>query len=202
MTPKEKKCLGQGIAKGYGCGAMTAVQNRVYGLGKMCGCYSDWLLNSENGKIKLSKALSHVQKPRLELEKAEKEKSTRSKLQQTHNHTKILVHGYIRERDKYKPCISCDCAWNKDFQAGHHYKAELYETLKYHLDNISGQCRQCNLRKDGNFLEYSLRLPNRIGIENYQNLVKLAEIDKQASKVHTIESLLEIQKQIKLLTRF
>ena len=198
---KEKACKGQGIAKGYGCGAITSVQNRVYGLGKMCGCYSDWLLNSENGKIKMSKALNHVQKPRIEFEKAETEKKTRSKLKQTHNHTKILVHAYVRERDKYLPCISCGCQWHSDFQAGHFFKAELYETLKYHLHNISGQCQQCNLRKDGNHSEYSLRLPNRIGIENYQNLVKLAEIDKQASKVWDIDSLLEIQKQIKQLTK-
>lgn len=202
MTPKEKKCLGQGIAKGYGCGAMTAVQNRVYGLGKMCGCYSDWLLNTDAGKLKMQRAIIKVSKPRLELEKAEKEKSTRSKLKQTHNHTKILVHAYVRERDKGKPCVSCGADWKPDFQAGHFFSANSFETLKYNLDNINGQCQGCNLFNEGNHENYALRLPNRIGVENYQNLVKLAEIDKQASKVHTIESLLEIQKQIKLLTRF
>ena len=198
---KEKQCKGQGIAKGYGCGAITSVQNRVYGLGKMCGCYSDWLLNSENGKIKMSKALNHVQKPRLEFEKAETEKKTRSKLKQTHNHTKILVHAYVRERDKGKPCVSCGADWKPDFQCGHHYPAGSFETLKYHLDNLHGQCQGCNLYNSGNFENYALRLPNRIGIENYQNLVKLAEIDKQASKVWNIDSLLEIQKQIKQLTK-
>jgi hypothetical protein len=199
IQPKLKICRGSGKAKGFdGCGKPTL--HRVYGLGKMCGCYSKWLLNTDAGKLKLSKAIGNVQKPRLELEKAEKERKTRSALKQAHNHTKILVHAYVRERDKYKPCISCGCNWHPDFQAGHHYKAELYETLKYDLDNISGQCVKCNIRKDGNFSEYALRLPNRIGIERYNILVGKAEIDKQQSKVWTVENLKEIQQKIKSLT--
>jgi hypothetical protein len=197
---KEKKCLGQGIAKGYGCGKMVKVENRIYGLGKMC-CYGNWLTTSENGKIKLYKALNKVQKPRLEMEKAVSDTKQRSKLKLTHERTKQIVHSFVRERDKGKPCISCGCDWKPDFQAGHFYPAGSFETLKYNLDNISGQCVQCNLYNSGNFENYSLRLPNRIGIENYQKLVKLAEIDKKASKVWHIDSLLEIQKQIKKINQ-
>lgn len=51
---KPKPCNGTGLAKGYGCGHKTI--HRIYGLGKMCGCYSNWLLNSEAGKLKLQKA--------------------------------------------------------------------------------------------------------------------------------------------------
>lgn len=196
-----KPCAGNGNAKGFGCGKLTHVANRTYGLGKMCGCYSDWLLNSETGKIKLAKAIGHVQKPRLEFEKAQNEKKQRSKLQQTHSHTKTVVHAFVRDRDKGKPCISCGAVWKPDFQCGHFYPAGSFETLRYHLDNLNGQCQGCNLYNSGNFENYSLRLPNRIGIENYQKLVKLAEIDKQASKVWDIDSLLEIQKQIKELRK-
>ena len=52
---KEKPCLGMGIAKGYGCGHKT--KHRIYGLGKMC-CYPNWLLTSDNGKVKMAKSLN------------------------------------------------------------------------------------------------------------------------------------------------
>lgn len=52
MLNKEKPCKGTGIAKGYGCGVKT--YHRIYGLGKMCGCYSGWLLNTDAGKLKLT----------------------------------------------------------------------------------------------------------------------------------------------------
>jgi hypothetical protein len=196
---KEKKCCGQGLAKGFGCGKLTKVENRVYGLGKMCGCYSDWLLNSENGKIKMQKSILKVQKPRLELEQATKEHIEKKGINGALLVTKTIVHAYVRERDKYKNCISCGCQWNDKFQAGHFYAAGSFETLKFNLDNIHGQCEQCNLFKSGNFDNYALRLPERIGIEKYNELVKLASIDKQFSKVWNIDNLQEIRNNIKKL---
>jgi hypothetical protein len=193
---KEKKCKGQGLALGYGCGKMVKVENRVYGLGKMC-CYSDWLMNSENGKIKLSKAINKVQKPRLDFEKLELESKYKSKLNLALKNTKTFVHAFVRKRDENKPCISCGCNWNRDFQAGHFYPAGSFETLRFNLYNINGQCVQCNIHNEGNFENYSLNLPKRIGAENYNELVKLAGIDKQFSKVWDLDNLKGIIKNIK-----
>jgi len=198
---KEKPCKGSGLAKGYGCGKPTKVENRIYGLGKMCGCYSDWLLNSENGKIKLSKSILKVQKPRLGMEQAEAEQKQRTALKKAHDVTKIVVHSFVRDRDKGFPCISCNIDWNPDFQAGHFYKSETYETLKYNTNNINGQCVRCNIHLDGNFDSYSLNLPKRIGQERYNALVKLAEIDKQFVKVWNVENLKEVQNNIKALSK-
>jgi len=201
-----KKCKGSGLAKGYGCGLpLKYYENNgikkyhaVHGLCK-ANCYSDWLLNSDNGKIKLSKSILKVQKPRLGMEQAESERKERTALKKAHDITKILVHYHVRERDKGKPCVSCDVEWNPDFQAGHFYKSENYETLKYHTDNINGQCVRCNIFLDGNFDSYSLNLPKRIGQEPYNALVKLAEIDKQFSKVWNVDNLKEIRNKIKAL---
>ena len=93
-------------------------------------------------------------------------------------------------------CISCNAPYSDDFQAGHFYPAGSFETLKFNLDNIHGQCVQCNLYHSGAFENYSLNLPKRIGLERYQSLVKLAEIDKQFSKVWTVEKLKEIHKEL------
>ena len=93
IEPKEKPCKGSGTAKGYGCGKIT--KHRVYGLGKMC-CYSDWLLNSENGKIKLSKATLKVTAPRKEFEEYKEERKSRIKLTSLIESVKKSCHLYIR----------------------------------------------------------------------------------------------------------
>lgn len=193
---KEKKCKGQGLAIGYGCGKMTKVENRKLGLGKMC-CYSNWLLTSENGKIKLSKAINKVQKPRKDFEQIEKDHKETSALKLALANTKLKVHAFVRERDKGKPCASCLIEWSPAFQAGHFYKCETFNTLRFNLDNIHGQCVQCNIRKDGNHDYYAIHLPNRIGSERYNALVSLAEIDKHFEKFWDLEKLTEIRKRLK-----
>jgi hypothetical protein len=193
MEIKSKHCKGTGLAKGFGCNKLTPF--RHYGL--CSSCYPDWLLNSENGKIKMAKALNKVQAPRKSLEKAEKEKKELTSLKLAHNTTKTAIHSFVRERDAGKPCISCGVLWNKEFQAGHYYPAGSFETLKYDLDNIHGQCIQCNLYKEGNFENYTLRLPYRIGKEAFDRIVKLAGIDKQFQKFWDVDKLKSIREQIK-----
>lgn len=198
---KQKSCKGQGKAFGYGCGKLTNVENRIYGLGKMCGCYSDWLLNSDIGKSILQKSISNVQKPRIELEKAYKENKEKKGIAGALLVTKTLVHAYVRKRDQGKPCISCGCNWNPEFEAGHHYSANSFTTLKFNLDNIAGQCFFCNNKLEGNFSNYALNLPKRIGVEKYNELVRLASIDKQFSKVWDLDKLKEIRENIKKLNK-
>jgi len=192
LPPKDKPCKGTGLAKGYGCSKPT--KYRVYGLGKMCGCYSDWLLNSENGKIKLDKAMFHSSQTRRDFEKAEKEHKESKGLPALLVNVRTVCHTYIKLRDKGKPCISCGTPWNKYFQAGHYFKAETFSTIEYNELNISGQCQLCNLRKNGNFGDYSLRLPKRIGQEKFDEITQLAEIDKKINHKWDREKLKEIRK--------
>lgn len=198
---KQKKCKGQGKTFGYGCGKLTNVENRIYGLGKMCGCYSDWLLNSDIGKTILQKSISNVQKPRIELEKAHKEHKEKKGIAGALLVTKTIVHAYVRKRDENKPCIACGCQWSNDFHASHYYPSGSFETLKFHLDNIHSGCQKCNLFLEGNFESYTLNLPKRIGKERFDNLVTLASIDKQFSKVWDLENLKEIRENIKKLNK-
>src|SRR5690606_12394957 len=141
IQTKSKPCKGNGIAKGYGCGKPTL--HRVYGLGKMC-CYSDWLLNSEQGKIKLQKSILKASKPRLDFEKASRAEKEQNTLKNLLTNIRMQLHAYIRNRDKGKNCISCGVIWNDKFEAGHFYKAELYSNLKFDKYNINGQCFRCN----------------------------------------------------------
>lgn len=182
MKNNTKICRGTGKAIGYGCKNQVPIArfnqpNRVYGLGKSCGCYANWLLNTPEGIIKLSNATLTATKPRTELERAIKEKKERNGLTTLVNSTVKVCHEFIRLRDRHKPCISCGTSWHKGFHAGHFKKAELFTTIKLDEFNINGQCPQCNLRKDGNEAEYALRLPLRIGQDNYDELIRLSELD-------------------------
>jgi len=176
METKPKPCKGTGLAQGHGCGKPTL--HRVYGLGKMC-CYSDWLLNSDNGRIKLQKATLKVTKPRLDLEKAKTERQDTKTLSNLLTNAKDACHAYIRQRDKGKPCISCGNAWHEDFQAGHFYKSELFSTLRFDDKNINGQCRRCNLFNEGNESGYRVGILNRFGKEHLDYLDERAQIEKQ-----------------------
>ena len=164
---KKHKCKGTGKALGYGCGTMTMY--RVYGLGKMC-CYPDWLLNSEQGKIVLHKAQIKATKPRLDLEKAQEERKQNTSLSNLIQSLVNVCHKYIRERDKYKPCISCGANWNEHFQAGHFYKAELYSNIRFDEFNINGQCRRCNGWKEGNYKGYREGFIKRFSLEKFEEL--------------------------------
>lgn len=176
IKPKEKPCKGTGQAKGYGCGKPTI--HRVYGLGKMC-CYSDWLLNSENGKIKLEKSIIKAQKPRKELEQAREDKKQRKSLGWLLINTRTVCHEYIKLRDKGKPCVSCGQPWGDKHQAGHWKKAELYSLLKFDERNIHNQCEGCNIHKDGNVQQYGDRIHLRIGAEGKKELERIASLEKQ-----------------------
>ena len=193
---KEKKCKGQAQAISFqGCGKLVNVAFRKYGL--CSSCYAEFLTETEVGKLILSKALNKAQKPRIELEKAHKEHKEKKGIAGALLITKTVVHAYVRKRDQGKPCISCGCNWNPEFEAGHHYSANSFTTLKFNLDNISGQCFFCNNKLEGNFSNYALNLPKRIGVERYNELVRLASIDKQFSKVWDLENLKEIRDNIK-----
>nr|WP_255749360.1 recombination protein NinG [Gramella crocea] len=145
----------------------------------MCGCYPDWLLNSENGKIKLEKATLKATKPRRDLEKAFKEKKNRDKITTLINAVKDVCHEYIRKRDEGKCCISCGTPWKSDFDAGHYYKAELFSSLKFNENNIHGQCVRCNRMLEGNVNMYEMNLPYRIGKEKFELLQQKARNDKK-----------------------
>lgn len=176
---KQKKCKGTSAVSVKGCGTLSYW--RKYGLCKKC--YTDWLLNTEDGKEKLNKATIKATKPRRDLEKAIKADKEKKSLSTLKSNTTHLVHRYIRLRDKGKPCISCGQSWSSSFQAGHFYPAGKYSTLKYDEDNIHGQCQSCNLRKYGNFDSYALRLPKKIGDKRYKELrERAAEAKKTAFK--------------------
>lgn len=103
-------------------------------------------------------------------------------------------NGYIRARDKNKPCISCghangDTVRGGSFDAGHYRSRGSAGHLRFNALNCWGQCKKCNRYLSGNVVEFRKGLVDRIG----QDRVEALEHDNGARRF-TIEYLKRIKK--------
>lgn len=99
-----------------------------------------------------------------------------------------VFNKYIRLRDKDKGCISCGKQLDKKHDAGHYFNANNHWAVRFHPDNVHGQCVECNQWKHGNLIEYRKGLLNRIG---HDGLAWLESFATETRK-YTIEELKEI----------
>lgn len=184
---KEKPCLGTGKAKGFGCGHKT--KHRIYGLGKMCGCYSDWLLNSEAGKIKLANSLKTA-KNKVQKDQSKKEAEQRNK-------TKIDLMSTDGYRAKYlQPVLneiariidygqSCIATGNfGKMNGGHYISVGSNRTTALNLHNIHIQSFESNHHKSGDPIKYRLGLIERYG----NNYFEYIEFLQQHKALHLTKS--------------
>lgn len=81
-----------------------------------------------------------------------------------------VFNTFIRLRDRGKPCISCGKALQGKYDAGHYYSVGSYPNLRFHDDNVHGQCVECNQHKHGNLLEYNEGILKRIGKSKLEEL--------------------------------
>jgi hypothetical protein len=105
-----------------------------------------------------------------------------------------VFNKYIRLRDKDKGCISCGKPLVGKFDAGHFYNANNHWYIRFHPDNVHGQCVLCNQHKHGNLLEYRKGLIDRIGFEQYKSLECYAEAARKYEK-HELKEIIETYKQ-------
>lgn len=97
---------------------------------------------------------------------------------------------WIRERDKDLGCISCN---GRVQHAGHFIAQGSSGMLRYHKDNVNGQCVSCNNFKHGNLLEYRIGLVGKIGEDRVQWL----ETSRNKTKKWSREELKEIIERYK-----
>lgn len=113
----------------------------------------------------------------------------------------VAFNGFIRARDAKQPCISCGRplqveAVGGGFDCGHYRSVGSAPHMRFSEHNAHGQCKQCNLWKSGNAVDYRLGLIQRIGLAS----VDILEAD-QCLRKYTIEGLMEIVKQYRLMTK-
>lgn len=110
----------------------------------------------------------------------------------------IAFNAYIRERDKAKPCISCDeTAPGGDpigglWDCSHYRSIGACPQLRFEELNAHKSCKQCNRDKSGNIVEYRIRLKARIGEERLEWLEGPHE-----PKKYTIDDLKAIKAEYK-----
>lgn len=105
-----------------------------------------------------------------------------------------VFNSYIRERDKYKPCISCGAQAGKYTITAGHYHPSTNKSVTFNEDNLHGQCWfNCNSSKSGNLIEYRKGLIERIGLERLEML----EIEARKQKKYTIPEIKELIKHYK-----
>jgi len=194
MDIKEKPCKGINKARMIkGCGKLTLY--RTFGL---CNnCLSDFLFNSDAGKIIFNKINLKV--------KSDKEKAFKSDLRaklktigEYKAEARKSFQKWIRLRDIDKPCISCNSTTADTFDGGHFYKAEVYSGLIFNENNCHKQCRKCNRFMNGNELNYRKGLIARYGIDYVTNLDNICDINRV--KKYTKEELIDkkLQYDIKI----
>lgn len=168
----KKKCKGHGKCRGIeGCGNMTDVKTRKYGL---CpSCFWEWMLTNENGKIYREKQFI----PRVKrLTEKEKRKKSREKKESLKSIQRLIQEArkpfqkFIRLRDMNRGCISCNDVNAEIWDAGHYYKAELFSGLIFDESNCHKQCKKCNTFLNGNEAEYIKGLYERYGTEYVKSL--------------------------------
>jgi len=194
----EKKCAGTGKAKGNGCGELTDVRKRKYGLCPNCyySWYKEWL--STNGDYIIQKAILKA-KSIIKSDKNKKHKIDREKLKtlgQYEMDAKRSFQKFIRLRDTNENCISCGNSQSDIFDGGHFRKAELYSGVIFNELNCHKQCRYCNRFLGGNEANYRNGLVKRIGEFKLAELEQLA-IDTKIYK-YTKQELIDIKKMYDL----
>lgn len=101
-------------------------------------------------------------------------------------------NGYIRERDKSLPCVSCGRHHDGQYHAGHYIPAGRGAALRFDERNIHKQCAPCNNHKSGNLVEYRRHLICRVGLEVVEWLESNHDI-----KRWTVDELKEIEREYK-----
>lgn len=99
-----------------------------------------------------------------------------------------VFNKYINLRDKGKPCISCGKHITGRVNASHYFNANNHWSVRFDEYNVHSSCIECNQHKHGNLIEYTLRLPERIGQEMFDDLIRR----KNQTRKYSIEELKEI----------
>lgn len=79
-------------------------------------------------------------------------------------------NAFIRVRDHYEPCISCQRHHQGQYHAGHYRTTKAAPQLRFNTYNVFKQCQPCNTHLSGNITEYRINLAKKIGEHRVRQL--------------------------------
>jgi hypothetical protein len=109
---------------------------------------------------------------------------------------------YIRLRDADRGCISCNKKLTGKYDAGHYLSRGAFPNLAYDESNVHGQCVKCNQHLSGNLIEYGINLPQRIGVDAYQQLLDKRHHSSKLSIPECIDLIKYYKSQSKTLLNY
>ncbi len=150
-------------------------------------CLSDEeCIKAFNESVKLAKEKQKAKQWQKEKKEIKEKLMTKSDYL---NIAQKVFNTYIRLRDKDKPCVSCDKPLKQnDINASHYYSVGSSPNLRFNEFNVHNSCIRCNKELHGNIAEYSIRLPLRIGKENFEQLIQ----DRNKPSLYSINDVKEI----------
>lgn len=116
------------------------------------------------------KCTNEHQKAKQEARDAAKKAKGKSERSQVLEVAQMVFNGYIRARDRGKPCICCGRPLGKDYHAGHYFSMGGHSAVRFDEDNVHAQRSECNTADAGNNVEYGVRLEKLIGRERFEVL--------------------------------
>ena len=182
---ESKPCKGHGKAKGCGCGTVTDVKKRKYGLCPVC--FWDWMQTTEEGRAHYESTFVKKTLKKKDREQREALKSI-ARLKQE---ARVPFQKWIRLRDINDACISCGTTTAKLWHAGHYKKAEIFSGVVFNEMNVNKQCEKCNTFLGGNESEYRKGLVKKYGEEKVKQLEE--EADRTRNHKYDREELKEIK---------
>lgn len=129
-------------------------------------------------------------------------KATRARLEAIKPRSKWLAeaqaafNAWVRRRDQYLPCISCQRFHQGAWDAGHYLTVGARPELRFDEDNVHRQCVPCNRHLHGNLIRYRVGLIERRGLA----VVERLEGPHPTSKL-TVDDLREIRDRYRALAR-
>ena len=78
------------------------------------------------------------------------------------------VNAYVRLRDKYENCISCQAPAGFRIEAGHYRSSGNNHAIRFHTLNIWAQDHKCNCHMSANLIPYRENLIKKIGLEKVE----------------------------------
>jgi hypothetical protein len=195
MILKEKPCKGINKARMVkGCDKLTMY--RTFGL---CGsCLSDFLFNSDAGKVVFNKINLKVKSDTAKAFKSNLREKLKT-LGEYKAEARKSFQKWIRLRDSDKNCISCNSSNAKDWHGSHYFSANLYSGMIFDEDNVHKSCDYCNVFLHGNITGYRKGLIQRYGVDYVEKLE--AKSDLNRVKKYTKEELIKIKNKYDLLNK-
>jgi hypothetical protein len=129
-------------------------------------------------------------------EEKKRQKQRKEDLMTLQGYLKIaqqVFNKYIRERDKYQPCISCGKEINGVKHASHYLSSGGHSNVRFHEDNVWVSCYKCNVMLSGNQIKYRIRLIDKIGVERVEWLESNSSITKKWTK-EELKNIIEMYK--------